>query len=159
MVGSLSSPLSSLLLKAEDCHGLGRTANKILVAFTESASCNIYSVPSLDLVLRLPLQCVGSSFKKRRTLTFISSSIRAPLGRLSMDLNSGDYLEQHSPLAISLRTLFDFRRPLDPRPVYETLPKAVPAQPLPVSSTILASWLGTWGGGTMTGAQVDALSA
>lgn len=36
--------------------------------------------------------------------------------------------------------------------------KALGAQPLPVQSSVLASWLGSWGGGVLTGNQIDTLS-
>jgi hypothetical protein len=84
---------------------------------------------------------------------------RLPLGRISMDTQTGDYIEYFNTIGTELRTLFaTANKPLPPIPTLVTLPRTVPAQPLPVSSSIVGSWLGSWVGGALTGAQIDVLS-
>jgi hypothetical protein len=76
-----------------------------------------------------------------------------------MDTLSGDYIEYFNAVGIELRTLFGTgNKPLPPTPTLVTLPRTIAAQPLPVSSSIVGSWLGSWGGGALTGSQIDVLS-
>lgn len=81
---------------------------------------------------------------------------RRPLGKLSVDPNSGDYFEYISPMEIHLRTLFNHRKPLRPRVDPSTVKHAVPAPPVPQNAAWgVSSWI--WGGAPLTGAQLDAL--
>jgi hypothetical protein len=79
-----------------------------------------------------------------------------PIGRLSFDDRSGDFVEYSGPLDIALRTLFHFRKPFPPRidPCYVKTP--LPTQPTPLSSSVLG-WM--WGAGPLTGTGLDALVA
>jgi len=79
-----------------------------------------------------------------------------PIGQLSFDDRSGDFIEYNGPLDIALRTLFHFRKPFPPRidPCYLKTP--VPPQPTPLSASYLG-WM--WGAGPLTGTALDALVA
>ena len=84
-------------------------------------------------------------------------SCSKPMGHLSFDSSSGDYIEYLSPAEIYLRTVFNYRKPLTPRVDPATTKHAAPPSPVPLTATWgVASWI--WGGAPMTGAQFDALS-
>ena len=72
----------------------------------------------------------------------------------------GDFLEQSHPgSTLITSTLFDHRKALPPNVILTTLNRPIPYQPLPMQSSVLASWLGTWGGGALTGTQIDTIVA
>lgn len=77
-----------------------------------------------------------------------------PIGKLSFDDRSGDFIEYTSPLDIALRTLFHFRKPFPPRldPCYLKTP--IPTQPTPLSAYALG-WM--WGAGPLSGSSLDSL--
>lgn len=79
---------------------------------------------------------------------------RRPVGRVSFDDRSGDFVEYSNPLDINLRTLFFFRKPFPPRIDPCSLIRPIPYQPVPVTAYSLA-WM--WGGAALTGAQLDAI--
>jgi hypothetical protein len=81
---------------------------------------------------------------------------RRPVGRVSFDDRSGDFVEYGGPLDINLRTVFYFRKPFPPRIEPCSLKRPVPYQPTPVTASTL-SWM--WGGAPLTGAQLDAIVA
>jgi hypothetical protein len=81
---------------------------------------------------------------------------RRPLGRVSVDWKSGDYIEYVSPMEIFVRTVFNHRKPLLPRVDPASIKHTVPAAPVPLNATWgVSSWI--WGGAPMTGVQLDAL--
>lgn len=84
----------------------------------------------------------------------VLTDLRRPIGKISMDDRSGDFIEHSGPVDINLRTFFHFRKPLPPRLDPCVYKKAVPPQPLPVDYSTMG-WL--WGTGPITGAQLDAL--
>jgi hypothetical protein len=79
---------------------------------------------------------------------------RRPIGRISMDDRSGDFIEHISPTDINLRTLFHFRKPFPPRYDPTHLKRAIPPQPLPLTYSTIG-WL--MGSGPLTGAQLDTI--
>jgi hypothetical protein len=119
-------------------HYITRHGKRVLVALTKSGSALVYTAPQLEFVTRLDL--------------FFGNT--RPVGSLSFDDRSGDFIEFAGPLDITLRTLFHFRKPFPPRidPCYLKMP--VPAQPTPLSSSYFG-WM--WGAGPLTGAALDSL--
>lgn len=88
----------------------------------------------------------------------LSPSRSPPGGAYTFSSSSSDFVHYHSPASISIGSLLNIAQPLPPTFEFDTPPKrALGAQPLPVQSNVLASWLGSWGGGVLTGAQVDTL--
>ena len=77
---------------------------------------------------------------------------RRPIGKLSMDDRSGDFIEHSGPLDIHLRTFFHFRKPYPPRLDPTTFKRAIPPQPLPLNYSTM-SWI--WGTAPLTGLQLD----
>lgn len=86
---------------------------------------------------------------------YADSCCRRPVGRVSFDDRSGDFIEYNNPIDINLRTLFFFRKPFPPRIDPCSLIRPVPYQPAPVTAYSLA-WM--WGGAALTGAQLDAIA-
>jgi hypothetical protein len=84
-----------------------------------------------------------------------------PGGAYSFSASSSDYVHVLGPASISLGSVLNLEgaRPLAPTfDLDNAAPrKALGAQPLPIQSSVLASWLGSWGGGVLTGAQIDTL--
>ena len=82
------------------------------------------------------------------------TDLSRPVGKISMDDRSGDFVEHSGPIDINLRTLFHFRKALPPRLDPCSHRKAIPPQPLPVNYSTMG-WL--WGTGPISGVQLDAL--
>ncbi|BEI88387.1 uncharacterized protein CcaverHIS019_0111050 [Cutaneotrichosporon cavernicola] len=119
-------------------HYITRHGKRILVALTTAGSALVYTVPHLEFVTRLDL--------------FFGNT--RPVGSLSFDDRSGDFIEFAGPLDITLRTLFHFRKPFPPRIDPCFLKTPIPAQPTPLSSSSFG-WM--WGAGPLTGAALDSL--
>ncbi|CAK9784876.1 unnamed protein product [Cutaneotrichosporon oleaginosum] len=119
-------------------HYITRHGKRILVALTTAGSALVYSAPQLEFITR-------------RDLFF---GTNRPIGHLSFDDRSGDFVEYAGPLDITLRTLFHFRKPFPPRidPCYLKTP--TPVQPTPLSASYFG-WM--WGAGPITGASLDSL--
>ncbi|WWD20056.1 hypothetical protein CI109_104529 [Kwoniella shandongensis] len=118
-----------------------RHGQKVLVAVTTTGTAMFYSVPFLQYITRLDL--------------FFGLQGR-PIGRLSIDDRSGDFIEYSGPLDINIRTFFHFRKPYPPRVDPCAVKKFVPPQPTPLTaSTMVGAWI--WGGAPLTGVQLDAL--
>ncbi|TYJ56810.1 hypothetical protein B9479_002420 [Cryptococcus floricola] len=121
-----------------DVFYITRHGNKIIAGVTTTGMAHFYSVPNLQPITSMPL--------------YYGTSPRST-GRLSIDDRSGDFIEYSGPLDINLRTFFQFRKPFPPRLDPCAHKKAIPPQPLPVT-TGLIGWL--WGA-ALTGPQLDAL--
>lgn len=122
-----------------------------LLAMPYSTACHSWSrLPdctcSLAWMRTLRVSCEGRSLTR----------YRRPVGRVSFDDRSGDFVEYSNPLDINLRTVFFFRKPFPPRIDPCTLKRPVPYQPAPVTAYSLA-WM--WGGAALTGAQLDHIVA
>lgn len=77
-----------------------------------------------------------------------------PVGTLSFDDRSGDFIEYNGPLDITLRTVFNFRKPFPPRIDPCSFKHPTPAQPMPLTASYFG-WM--WGGAPLTGAGLDAI--
>ncbi|KAJ9102613.1 hypothetical protein QFC19_004722 [Naganishia cerealis] len=120
-----------------------KNGHRVLMTVTQYGSANFYSLPTLEFIYRTSLDI---------------SMLEKPLGRLSFDSSSGDYIEYISPMEIYLRTVFNHRKPLTPRIDPATDRLATPPPPVPLTATWgVTSWI--WGGAPMTGPQFDALIA
>lgn len=76
-----------------------------------------------------------------------------PLGKLSFDDRSGDFIEYNGPLDIALRTMFHFRKPYPPRIDPCFLKTPVPSQP----QRLNASYFGWMWGTVLSGSALDSL--
>lgn len=119
-------------------HYITRHGKRVIVALTAGGSALFYTAPHLEYITKLDLY-----FGPHR-----------PLGKLSFDDRSGDFVEYNGPLDMTLRTLFNFRKPFPPRLDPCILKPSVPAQPTPVTASYFG-WM--WGAGPLTGAQLDAI--
>ncbi|TXT13308.1 hypothetical protein VHUM_00675 [Vanrija humicola] len=120
-----------------DVHYITRHGHRVIVALTTTGSALFYSAPRLEYITRMDL--------------FFGSEPR-PIGKLSFDDRSGDFIEYTGPLDIALRTLFHFRKPFPPRIDPCVLKTPVPSQPLPVTYSLLG-WM--MGAGLLSGASLD----
>lgn len=111
------------------------------MALTTTGSAIFYSAPFLEFITRMDLFYGGDP---------------RPIGQLSFDDRSGDFIEYLGPLDIALRTLFHFRKPFPPRIDPCVLKTPVPSQPIPITAYALG-WM--WGAGPLTGAGLDTIVA
>ena len=143
-LGAVSSGIVDRPLRSENLgrHNEPRNGNRLLVA-----------VLGIDHSRGLVLWASTVRFPKHRQ-EYEAHSRSRPIGKISMDDRSGDFLEHSSPIDINLRTLFHFRKPYPPRIDPCAVKKAVPYQPQPLSASYMA-WI--WGGGPLTGSQLDTI--
>ena len=142
-----------------------REGQTVLIVTLVSGRGEVYSLPGLELVFQAQLTYVASRATKAtvapdKDLTSVTPD-SPPGGAYSFSPSSSDYVHILGPASISLGSVLniDGVHPLAPTfDLDNTAPrKTLGAQPLPVQSSVLASWLGSWGGGVLTGAQIDAL--